>query len=228
MDNFYPVFISLDGLTCLIVGMGNVGFRKLKRLLECNPARIIIVDKCPEENLAGDARNLLKDHRVFFCCRSFKEDDLNGVTLVFACTNDPEHNLLIAGLCKSKKILCNCITDPVHGNFIIPGIARSSQLTVCLSTNGGSPALTRLLMSELNDWLLKNDKFAVFLARSRPHIMGWDMNNAERVQLFNAIARSPLREWINDDRLDECREWLLKTLPEKQSHILAGMLDDLS
>ena len=33
MENFYPININLENTTVLIVGMGNVGFRKLANIL---------------------------------------------------------------------------------------------------------------------------------------------------------------------------------------------------
>ena len=34
----YPIFVSLAGIHCLVVGLGQVGQRKLSGLLACDPA----------------------------------------------------------------------------------------------------------------------------------------------------------------------------------------------
>ena len=42
--NFYPLFLDLSGLHCLVAGLGGVGSRKLQGLLQCAPASILALD----------------------------------------------------------------------------------------------------------------------------------------------------------------------------------------
>ncbi len=42
--NFYPLFLDLSGLHCLVAGLGGVGSRKLQGLLHCAPASILALD----------------------------------------------------------------------------------------------------------------------------------------------------------------------------------------
>ena len=174
MEFDYPVFLSLSSLTCLIVGIGSVGQRKLGRLLQSDPDRIRIVDKCDKENLRADVQKLLQDPRILYHGREFMPADLEGVALVFACSDSRELNCQISEKCREKKILCNSITDPQNGTFIVPGITTGPHLTVALSTGGGSPALTRRLMRELDVWRADYEKFAAFMAALRPHVLAKD------------------------------------------------------
>lgn len=228
MEFDYPVFLSLHSLTCLIVGLGGVGQRKLGRLLACNPRKIMIVDKCAKENLPAGVHKILRDPRISFHGREFRSADLEGVSLVFACSDSRELNRMISEKCRQRKIFCNSITDPQNGNFIIPGRSTGANLSVALSTNGGSPALTRHLMRELDDWISDNEKFAAFMAALRPHVLKEGLSAKKRAAIFNSIVRSPLKDMIGRGRFADCKDLILTSFPSNISKIMVRALDDLS
>ena len=132
----YPIFISLSGIRCLVVGLGQVGQRKLSGLLACNPASVLVLD------LAGpapEAAELLRDPRVRFERRACEAADLNGCGLVFAATGSAAENSRIATLCAAAGVLCNSASNPDEGCFQVPAVARSAPLAAALSTGGQAP-----------------------------------------------------------------------------------------
>ncbi|MBQ7584985.1 MAG: bifunctional precorrin-2 dehydrogenase/sirohydrochlorin ferrochelatase, partial [Desulfovibrionaceae bacterium] len=137
MDAYYHLGLSLADQTCIIIGFGEVGQRKLEGLLPTEVAQIKIFDPKPSEA----AQKLVRDKRIQLQTTSYSEKDLLEATLVFACTGDPSKNLQIAKFCREHKILCNCTSDPKAGNVIIPAILRNEDLTLTLSSGGASPAL---------------------------------------------------------------------------------------
>ena len=120
--NFYPLFLDLSGLHCLVAGLGGVGSRKLQGLLHCAPASILALDM---EAPAAELRPLLEQPCVRFEQRPFRDEDLDGRQLVFAATGNAEVNRHIALLCRERHILCNCIDAPAEGSFIVPAVALS-------------------------------------------------------------------------------------------------------
>ena len=46
---YYPLFLSLADVRCLVVGAGPVGRRKIADLLSCRPASLLVVDPDPDE-----------------------------------------------------------------------------------------------------------------------------------------------------------------------------------
>ena len=89
----YPIFISLSGIRCLVVGLGQVGQRKLSGLLACNPASVLVLDPAgPATESAPEAAELLRDPRVHFERRACETADLNGCGLVFAATGSAAEN----------------------------------------------------------------------------------------------------------------------------------------
>jgi len=69
----YPVFLNLRGKTCLVVGAGQVGQRKILRLLESRPDRLFIVDPWLSEDLAS---TFAAQDNVTVLRRDFRPQDL--------------------------------------------------------------------------------------------------------------------------------------------------------
>ena len=136
----YPIFISLTGIHCLVVGLGQVGQRKLSGLLACGPASVLVLDLAEP---ATEVAALLSDPRVRFERRSCTQADLQGRALVFAATGSAAENSRIATLCAGAGILCNSASNPEEGCFQGPAVARHAPLAAALSTGGASPALAR-------------------------------------------------------------------------------------
>ena len=132
----YPAFLDLRGQRCLIVGVGAVGRRKLATLLACGPEHILILDPRP---LDDELRILLQAQPVTYETRSFSPEDLDGRFLVIASSADRELNARIGRLCRERGLLCNVVTEPEAGNFIVPAQTNLEGLTAAISTAGVSP-----------------------------------------------------------------------------------------
>ena len=137
----YPLFLSLNGLDCLLVGLGQVGQRKLAGLLACDPALVLVLERNDPPAHDASLQDMLRDERVRFERRTCTADDIHGKILVFAATGDADENRRIAALCRSLGVLCNCASTPEEGNFQVPAVARCAPLAAALSTGGASPAL---------------------------------------------------------------------------------------
>ena len=119
--NFYPLFLDLSGLHCLVAGLGGVGSRKLQGLLHCAPASILALDM---EAPAAELRPLLEQPCVRFEQRSFRDDDLDGRQLVFAATGNAEVNRHIALLCRERHVLA-LHDETGHNTALFRALAQS-------------------------------------------------------------------------------------------------------
>lgn len=148
--HYYPVFLEPSGQSCLVVGAGAVGCRKIASLLECPIERLRVVDLAePDTNL----QVLLEDERVSFTKRSFTPSDVEGCALVFAATSSRQTNDAVARACAERGILCNCADAPKDSSFIVPALVQQGNITIALSTGGASPALARKIREDLEAWL---------------------------------------------------------------------------
>ena len=135
----YPIFMDLSASRCLIVGAGGVGVRKLESLLRARPLEILVVDPSP----APVCLQLATHPRVVLAKRMFMPDDCNDRTLVFAATGSREVNAAVAACCAKRGILCNIADNKEESSFIVPACIEHKNLSLAISTHGGSPALSR-------------------------------------------------------------------------------------
>jgi precorrin-2 dehydrogenase/sirohydrochlorin ferrochelatase len=210
---YYPAFLDLSGRRCLLVGAGRVGRRKLNGLLALDPGRrpaeILVLDP----GFAPHA-DLPPDPMVMYVKRPFRDEDLEGRSLVFAASSDPETNARVARLCAERGIPCNCADDPAASSFIVPASASRGGLTLAVSTAGGSPALARLLREELEAEVLPRwAALTGFMERLRPLVLGLGQDSDENAPLFRALVRSGLGEALAAGDLERAQDVLRDLLP---------------
>ena len=224
----YPIFISLTGIHCLLVGFGQVGQRKLSGLLACDPASVLVLDLVePVAENADDAAKLLRDPRVRFECRACTKADLQGCALVFAATGSPAENSRIADLCAAAGILCNSASKPEEGCFQVPAVARRAPLAAALSTGGASPALARRWKGELERWLEPRSRMAALMGRLRPLVLALGEDTGQNTRLFRKLAESCLQKWLEENDQENCRRCLQAELPPALHAHIAELLNDL-
>jgi len=137
----YPVNLVLDGRQCLVVGGGHIALRKVEGLLACG-ARVRVV----APRITRELRMLTE---VMFDERPWRPDDLAGVWLVIAATDDPAVNGAVFDAGQRAGIWVNGADDPAHCSFTLPSVVRRGDLQVAVSTGGRSPALASWLRRRL-------------------------------------------------------------------------------
>lgn len=214
----YPLFLSLEGERCLVVGLGEVGLRKLAGLLAAGVGSVLALDAAPVDGApeiahGPEAGGLLADPRVRVERRPCTAADIAPCRLVFAATGDAAVNARIAALCREARVLCNCASAPALGQFAVPAVARCGELSAALSTGGASPALARILRCDLETWLKPQAALAHFLGQLRPLVLAMKLDTRHNSQLFRKMAASPLGNWLAAGDLARCRHWLERELP---------------
>ena len=133
----YPVNLELDGRTCLVIGGGRVAVRKVEGLV-ASGARVRVVAPRLDPALA-DLDGVTCEQR------GWEPDDLDGVWLVIAATDDPEVNRAVFEAGEQAGIWVNGADDPANCSFTLPSVVRRGDLQVAVSTGGRSPALASWL-----------------------------------------------------------------------------------
>lgn len=220
---YYPIFVNVSHLSCLIVGAGEVGRRKLATLLEAGPLRVVLLDSKPPDPLCAP---LLEDKRVQYVQASFSPSHLTGHSMVFAATDKREVNAYIASACKEKGLWCNCTDAPFEGTFIVPATAHSGSLSISLSTGGQSPALARKLRQELEEWLEPRARLSILMGRLRPLVLALGLNTADNTRIFRALVMSDLQTFITQRDMAQCEACLKELIPaELHPHIVECIYD---
>ncbi len=211
--HYYPVFLELSGQSCLVVGAGAVGCRKIASLLECPIERLHVIDLAePDTNL----QVLLEDKRVSFTKRPFTPSDVEGCALVFAATSNRQTNDAVARACAERGILCNCTDAPKDSSFIVPALVEQGNIAIALSTGGASPALARKIREDLEAWL--GERYTGIS----------EHETRQNTTLFRSIVDSPLSEALQRRDRQTCESLLRELLPIELHPYIMELLHDLA
>ncbi len=227
---YYPLFIDVSQCSCLIVGGGEVGLRKAEALLKAKVRDVLVLDI----NDFNDYWEGVRGHtHLQLEKRPFSEQDLHGKSLVFACTGNKDFNAKLAELCAARHILCNCVDAPHKGSYIVPALAQvagkkeeDNSLMVAISTQG-SPAWSRQLRMELEEWLKPHAPMTVFLGRLRPHVLALGLDTKSNTALFRKLVHSSLRSHLAQGELKKSQELLQELLPPALHQHIVELLDDI-
>ncbi|MFI5341999.1 MAG: bifunctional precorrin-2 dehydrogenase/sirohydrochlorin ferrochelatase [Candidatus Methylomirabilales bacterium] len=160
MRKFYPMMVDLTGKRCLVVGGGAVAERKVALLVECSAGVEVVSPKATARLLA-----LASSGRIRLRRRPVRASDLPGAFLVVVATDDAQVNREVAGRVKSAGGLVNVVDDPAACSFLVPSVVRRGDLTVAISTAGGSPALAKKLRQRLEQTI--GPEYEAFVAALR-------------------------------------------------------------
>lgn len=221
----YPVFLDLEGKTCLVVGAGQVGRRKIHRLLESRPGRLIVLDPGITPELAAD---LQQTGNVTILRRDFRPQDLDNVFLVFASSSDQELNARISRLCAQRNILCNIVDQPGYCSFIVPSMHTRGELTIAVSTGGASPALAKKIRQDLAERF--GPEYALWLKllrRLRSRILEQGRSSEKNKPLFQDLTDEAILAAIAVRDAAGLEELLKRKLPETLHPSIKDMTHDL-
>lgn len=144
-SQLYPVSLRLSGRPCLVVGAGEVAWRKARSLVEAGAAVTVAAPAAGAEIRAAAARG---DVRLVEA--AFEPHLLEGQVLCIAATDDKRVNAHVAEEARRRGVLVNVVDAPLLSDFDVPAVARRGRLQLAVSTQGESP----LLAARLRDRLL--------------------------------------------------------------------------
>ncbi len=209
--SFYPVFIELEGKRVVVVGGGNVAFRKVQSLRECG-ARIHLSGR----ELTPELQEMVEKEVIHFLGREFKDEYLNHAFMVIAATDDKELNHRISACAREQGVLVNAVDQPPDCDFIVPSILKRGDLQIAISTSGKSPALARRIRKGLERQF--GEEYGTFLSmmgRLRKEILSLGLPQEENSRLFKKIVDADLLKNFSDCFPQRMTEYLKKILPEQ-------------
>lgn len=120
----FPLFVDLTGKRCLVVGCGTIGAHRAEVLLRYGADVTVVAPK-------GEAPVGAKLLR-----RVFQPDDLDGMFLVTAATDDRDLNHSIYELCAVKNIFISTADNRNECTFFFPAVRTGAGLSVGLVSDG--------------------------------------------------------------------------------------------
>lgn len=188
--NPYPVFLRIEEIPCIVVGGGAVACRKTLDLLDSGARTTVIA-----ETAAPELAELAEGGRITLIRRRFRPDDLDGMFLVFAATDDREVNAGIARLAREKHLLVNAVDDPENSGFISGAVVKRGPLSIAVSTNGCGPLIAARIRDELGARFDESrGEFITLAGEIRRFIISGDHGESARACAIARLADEDLYE----------------------------------
>jgi uroporphyrin-III C-methyltransferase/precorrin-2 dehydrogenase/sirohydrochlorin ferrochelatase len=149
--DYLPLFADLKSRPVLVVGGGDIAARKIE-LLRRAGARVFVAAR----DLGHELQALLEIDAIEWIAHSFDPDQLDGVFLVIAATDDNALNTQVFDAANARHKLVNVVDDQPKCSFIFPSIVDRSPLVVAISSSGTAPVLARLLREKIEALLPAN------------------------------------------------------------------------
>lgn len=186
---YFPMFVDMTERECLIVGGGNVAYRKVMVMLDFG-AKVTVVaeDICEELRKLTIDDTANKENRITFIKRKFNQKDCDGMEMVIAATDDNALNHEIAEYCKAKGIMVNAVDQKADCSFIFPSYIKEKNLVAAFSSGGNSPVLTQYLKGKEKEILTPFlGELNEYMGQIREKVIAEYDTEAERKRVFKEI-----------------------------------------
>jgi precorrin-2 dehydrogenase/sirohydrochlorin ferrochelatase len=182
--SLFPMFLKLEGRSCLVVGAGQIGEAKIRSLLVSRAKVHVIAPWATPTVTAWDRAGVLR-----WTAREFHPSDLDGVFLVVAATSITAVNDVVYQEAQTRRALCNVVDVPDRCDFYYPAVVRRGDLQVAISTAGHSPALAQRLRREFERQLAPvYAGWLQGLGKIRRDLFSRRMDPKKRRSLLHAVA----------------------------------------
>ncbi len=202
----YPVFLEMKGRRCVVIGSGAVAQRRVEGLL-ASGAEVSVIGPA----ITAKLRDLSAERKIAHFKREYQKGDLVGFDLVFAATDKPEINAAIFREASSRHIWVNSADDPDHCNFILPAVVRRGGLAVAVSSGGKSPAATRAIRQELEEYFTPDYARFVQIAGEARHELR-ERSCFATGKAWSAALKGDFRRLISEGKTEEAKRVLIETL----------------
>jgi len=152
-NSFFPAFISLKNRKILLVGGGKIALDKLEKLLLFSQNIKIVAKDFSDEFLEISKKNSLKVLK-----REYKDEDLNSCDIVIIAVDSSHLHEDIYNKTRDLRVLVNSVDNINYCDFIFPSFIKDGDLTIAISTNGASPAVSKYLKRYIQKLLPKDLK----------------------------------------------------------------------
>jgi precorrin-2 dehydrogenase len=196
---FYIACLKMKGRRSVVIGGGDIGLEKVEGLLACDAdVTLIALTAHPQLEALAAEGSIAWEKRAYGGA-----EDLEGVFMAIACTDDTEVNIEVFDHAERRAMLVNIVDVPPLCNFILPAIVRSGPLAIAISTAGASPALAKRMKREISELFGEEyARLAVILNDVRGWAKGTLPTYQDRKEFFEGIVNGepdPV-ELIREDR----------------------------
>jgi precorrin-2 dehydrogenase / sirohydrochlorin ferrochelatase len=195
----YPLFLTLKGRRCVVVGGNEMAEGKIRELLDAD-ATIRVIAPVVTERIAAWSQ----EGKLQLEARSYESGDLRESFLVVS-VSDAQTNTSVFEEAEKRKIFCNAVDDLEHCSCYASAIVRRGPLQIAISTAGHTPALAQRLRKELEErfgaeyapWVEKLGELRARLFQDK------EIDAAKRREILHELASAPAFEAFRNSLQEE-------------------------
>ena len=184
----YPINLKLDELDVVIIGGGEVAYRKCKNFLEFNKNVNIVSKQILNKfyDLKGNIK-IIKD--------DYKEIYIKDASVIIAATNNRELNMEIGLYCRAKNKLVNVVDNIEISNFTVSSYIKRGDLLISVSTGGKSPSLSSKIKKEIEERYTEDyEEYLNVLGDIRKKVIKKYEDKSKRKDVLNMLVTLDLEE----------------------------------
>jgi precorrin-2 dehydrogenase / sirohydrochlorin ferrochelatase len=149
-SRWYPIFLSVKSLPCLVVGGGAVATRKAETLLKAGASVCVV-----SPQVSTDLKKLSKKTLIRWIAKPYAPRYLRGMRLVIAATDNPSVNHRIFADAEKLGVLANVVDDLDYCRFIAPAQCSGGSLEIAVTTGGEAPIIAKRVRDEIARTIVK-------------------------------------------------------------------------
>lgn len=202
--DFLPLFHKLQNRRVLVVGGGEIALRKARLLADAGATLRVV-----SPDVGRELCELVEHGAGELVLRGYQADDLNGVSLVIAATDDVPLNAQISEQAQAIGIPVNVVDAPALCSVIFPAIVDRSPLIVAVSSGGDAPVLARLIRAKIETWIPATYGQLAGLAKIfRAQVKSLFPDVQQRRVFWEDVFQGPVAESAFAGKLGEARRLL--------------------
>lgn len=133
MNEYFPLFVPMNGKTALLYGGGAVAARRLGGLLRFGVRVTVTAPRFCEKVRALADRY---PDQVTLMDGVYEPGTIAGADLVLSATDDPEADGMIFEECRSKGIAVNTASDKQKCDFYFPALIEQDGIVIGVCSGG--------------------------------------------------------------------------------------------
>lgn len=208
MPKYYPIYLDIKGKKCVVVGGGDVAYRKAVSLKEAGAQVVVISPELSHE--------FSREKDLTILLQKYEERCLEGATLVIAATDDREINQRVWEEAQRHGLLVNVVDQPALCNFIVPSVVNRGELQISISTGGASPALARRMRQELETRFgPEYGDFIALLSKLRPEVRSRIDNETRRQRVMERLSSPDILKMVKAKGVEETEKEMRRIIAEE-------------
>ena len=204
----FPAFFNVTGQKVAIFGNGEEAFAKT-RLLANTKAQIVVYGDSPQPAFGS----YLSLHEIANVAEPYRAGQLDGASLAFAATGEPELDARIVTDARAVSIPANAVDQPDYCDFLTPALVNRAPVAVAIGTEGAGPVLAQMIRARIDQMLSPSlGTLAQLAIRYRTAVDHLLPRGATRRTFWRHFFSGAVRDAVENGNLSEARRTATKLL----------------